>query len=50
MSGAQGDVVFDDLVPELDDERAFAQGQDLGAGSWSIAAYAKSRGSNKNIH
>jgi hypothetical protein len=39
MSGAQGDAIFDDLIPELAQNRTFAQGQDLGAGAWTIAAY-----------
>jgi hypothetical protein len=39
LSGAQGDVVFDDLKPDLDDDRAYVNGQDLGAGGWTTSAY-----------
>jgi hypothetical protein len=39
LSGAQGDAVFDDLKPDLDQNRAFVQAQDIGAGGWTTAAY-----------
>jgi len=39
LSGAQGDAVFDDLKPELDDDRAYVQAQDIGAGGWTTSAY-----------